>query len=68
VVHSHAVLLPDSNGSNGVHKMTKEVEQALNLIEEIKEDLAELKEEMLSDKDYYDLRGDNIEFLSGIKK
>lgn len=48
--------------------MTKEVEQALNLIEEIKEDLAELKEEMLSDKDYYDLRGDNIEFLSGIKK
>ena len=43
------------------------VEQAQELLAEIKEDIQELKTE-LSDKDYYDLRGDNIEYLTGAKK
>ena len=43
------------------------VQQAQELLGEIKEDIQELKTE-LSDKDYYDLRGDNIEYLTGAKK
>lgn len=41
------------------------VEEAQELLAEIKEDLGELKEEMLSDKEYYDLRGENADWLSG---
>jgi flagellin-specific chaperone FliS len=40
-------------------------EQAQELLSEIKEELNELKEEMLSDSDYYALRAENADWLSG---
>ena len=43
------------------------VQEAQELLAEIKEDIRELKNE-LSDKEYYDRRGDNIEYLTGAKK
>jgi hypothetical protein len=43
------------------------VAEAQQLLEEIKEDIAELKTE-LTDKEYYDLRGKNIEYLTGTEK
>ena len=43
------------------------VQEAQELLAEIKEDVQQLKTE-LSDKEYYDLRGDNIEYLTGAKK
>ena len=45
----------------------KTINEAQELLGEIKEDIRELKTE-LSDKEYYDLRGDNIEYLTGAKK
>jgi len=54
------------------------VQQAQELLGEIKEDVQELKTELsnksyydkfgLTDKDYYDLRGANIPYLTGAKK
>ena len=40
------------------------VQQAQQLLAEIKEDVQQLKTE-LTDKDYYDLRGENADWLSG---
>jgi len=40
------------------------VQQAQELLAEIKEDVQELRTE-LTDKDYYDLRGENADWLSG---
>lgn len=40
------------------------VQQAQELLAEIKEDVQQLKTE-LTDKDYYDLRGENADWLSG---
>lgn len=40
------------------------VAEAQELLAEIKEDIAELKTE-LSDADYYELRGENADWLSG---
>lgn len=45
----------------------KTINEAQELLGEIKEDIRELRTE-LSDKEYYDLRGDNIEYLTGAKK
>jgi len=54
------------------------VQQAQELLAEIKEDVQELKTELsnkpyydkfgLTDKDYYDLRGANIPYLTGARK
>ena len=46
-----------------IQKITP-VAEAQQLLEEIKEDIAELKTE-LTDKEYYDLRGENADWLSG---
>ena len=40
------------------------VQEAQELLAEIKEDVQQLKTE-LTDKDYYDLRGENADWLSG---
>ena len=56
----------------------KTINEAQDLLAEIKEDVQELKTELsnksyydkfgLTDKDYYDLRGANIPYLTGVKK
>lgn len=47
--------------SNNMETINKTQE----LLAEIKEDIGGLREKMLSDSDYYDLRGENAGWLSG---